>query len=224
MLPVSLDVLADMARRIQEQERRIERLESLEHANEAFLGLGCLEYIDHIDSIPVGSMTLNVPASSLTLHPWVHLLITWHLYGYTGASIENLLCRINGLTGAGYDYAYHLTKAGAGTHGNAGGATSWVIGRIPGNSHDNSYYGTGWAVLPHYGNYYDKTFFSDWMMPELGVASANRIERGTSGGLRYTGFLRINSITLFAAGTTIGGQFNLYGICPKWPVKAAPPD
>lgn len=216
-----------MAARIKGHENRIERLESLEHANEAFLPFGqCLYYEEKEEHLAQAIFTLE--PHFLTLEDDFcnsHLWVTWRLRCAESSACVNLLMTYNLDVGANYEYAAAYTKGGAMTNLAAGGATGIVVGRIPGSLVSSTYFGTGSAllVMPGYGQKHGVT--SQWEMYDSTQSAGSRHESGHGGGTNTNAMGIVWRISLrVASGSKMEGVAHLYSICPPWYCGESPPD
>jgi hypothetical protein len=218
---------ADMAARIKGHENRIERLESLEHANAAFLPGQCLYFEEYKRATGLATSIKLTPKYETLREDFCnsHIWLKWRFRTAEASACVPFLLQYSPWGLASYEYAYAYTKGGAMTNVAAGAANGVVIGRIPGSLVNSSYYGTGFLkiIAPQYGDYHG--LCSEWEMYDSTQSAGSRQESGHASGTWNWTTGMVWSLTLcVASGSRIDGYAWLYSVCPEWYCGEGPPD
>ena len=203
-------------------DKRVERLETLEAD---FSRFGCV-FWEEYDSDP-GAATLTVEFDPQITREGnfvgCQATIFWRFSCDSQNSMELLHMRINAIAANDYNYAYKFTRAGALTQGNADAQTSFVVGRIRGNSQHSS---LGVLHIPFYPFVGNQVAMGDWTAYDSTQPANQKQEKGEWGGLMLgTVATRSQSFTFFpAAGNFSTAQAFLYGWCPGLTPLGVPAD
>jgi len=211
-----MQLIAQMAAKLKDTEKRVARLETLEFMNITDSG-GCITFIDSDIARDAVKRVDITPA--VVPYPYSQATIFWSLFAYTSPPVP-LYMRIDNLSGANYNYALSYTQGGATNDIAADGQTAWLVGYL--GQYDSA---IGRIDLPMWPLSSYPRAFGEWTMYDSTEQAGMTVQRGNWGGFNIAGARRPFRFDFFAGGGgDIDGNIFLYGWCPQMTNTGAPVD
>lgn len=159
--------------------------------------------------------TLAAGAASVTFssipQTFRSLQLIWAARGENASSSVALWCRLNGDTGANYDYSFNQTAGGANTPGTSVGQTVIRAGFFAAASAAAGLGGSGTILLPHYTSAFHKHLESD-AAAATSTASGDMVREDGGGRWRSTAAVTSWTVLPSASNFAAGSRFTLYGL------------
>ena len=163
----------------------------------------------------IGTQTLAVGAASVTFgsipQDYKDLVLVWSLRGDTAVANTDFFARLNGDTGANYDYEFVHWFATGSSINQSTGQTAGRIASITAGSATASHASVGRLEIP---NYTDTTFFKGAFSDFFSSLGTGGFSQGRGlYGFNWRSTAAVTSITVFpSAGNIIAGStVSLYG-------------